>query len=80
MSLREGIERFMITDINNPGASAKAQSTLPIMADVFATDPSMFNHIPGGINVLYMDGHVEFTKYPGKDFAKEGLAYIIAEA
>ena len=25
--LREGIERFLITDINNPGASAQAQST-----------------------------------------------------
>ncbi|NLT60446.1 MAG: hypothetical protein GXX88_07375, partial [Candidatus Hydrogenedentes bacterium] len=25
-----------------------------------------FNHVPGGCNVLYMDGHVEFIKYPGK--------------
>ena len=24
------------------------------------------NHIPGGSNVLFMDGHVEFVKYPGK--------------
>jgi prepilin-type processing-associated H-X9-DG protein len=24
------------------------------------------NHVPGGCNVLYMDGHVEFVKYPGK--------------
>mgnify|MGYP000547245031 CR=1 FL=1 len=24
-----------------------------------------FNHIPGGGNVLYMDGHTEFQKYPG---------------
>ena len=23
-----------------------------------------FNHVPGGCNVLYMDGHVEFLKYP----------------
>jgi prepilin-type processing-associated H-X9-DG protein len=22
-----------------------------------------FNHVPGGSNVLYMDGHVEFRKY-----------------
>ena len=21
------------------------------------------NHVPGGSNVLYMDGHVEFSKY-----------------
>ena len=26
-----------------------------------------FAHIPGGINVLYMDGHVEFKKYPSRD-------------
>jgi len=31
--------------------------------DKFATTTSEFNHIPGGSNVLYMDGHVEFLKY-----------------
>ncbi len=61
--LREGVERFMITDINNPGASAMAQSTLPIMFDQVATAVSLFNHIPGGANVLFMDGHVAFERY-----------------
>ncbi len=61
--LREGIERFMITDINNPGASAQAQSTLFVMADGVSTEISHFNHIPGGSNVLYMDGHVSFERY-----------------
>ena len=61
--LREGVERFMITDINNPGASAMAQSTLPTMFDQIATNPSNFNHIPGGANVLFMDGHVAFERY-----------------
>lgn len=61
--LREGIERFLITDINNPSASAKAQSTLPIIFDKVATSSSDYNHIPGGSNVLYMDGHVEFIRY-----------------
>jgi prepilin-type N-terminal cleavage/methylation domain-containing protein/prepilin-type processing-associated H-X9-DG protein len=77
--MREGIERFMITDINNPAASAKAQSEIPVACDSFAgaratvdSNPKMadhaerFNHIPGGANVLWMDGHVEFVKYPGK--------------
>ncbi len=75
--LREGIERFFITDINNPAGSAQAQSGIAIYVDNFATTLnssgksfddriSLFNHIPGGSNVLFMDGHVEFIKYPGK--------------
>ncbi|MCC6144298.1 MAG: DUF1559 domain-containing protein [Candidatus Hydrogenedentes bacterium] len=65
--LREGIERFLITDINNPAASAEAQSTIPIMWDVVSattTDSAQFSHIPGGANTLYLDGHVTFNKYP----------------
>ena len=66
--LREGIERFLITDINNPAASAMAQSELPIMWDVVvAAGPDTtaeFNHIPGGANTLYMDAHVAFNRYP----------------
>ena len=64
--LREGIERFLITDINNPAASNNAQSSVWIMLDTFANANSkepLFNHIPGGCNVLYMDGHVEFIRY-----------------
>ncbi|MBW7863308.1 MAG: DUF1559 domain-containing protein [Candidatus Hydrogenedentes bacterium] len=63
--LREGIERFLITDINNPGASNVAQSSLFIMMDTISsgTTEALFNHIPGGCNVLYMDGHVEFLRY-----------------
>lgn len=64
--LREGIERFFITDINNPAASAKAQSEISVSFDIVDMDPSDFNHVPGGANVLYMDGHVEFIKYPGE--------------
>jgi prepilin-type N-terminal cleavage/methylation domain-containing protein/prepilin-type processing-associated H-X9-DG protein len=64
--LREGVERFMITDINNPGASAMAQSTLPVMFDHVAVAVTMFNHVPGGSNVLFMDGHVEFQRYEEK--------------
>ncbi len=61
--LREGIERFLITDINNPAASAMAQSGVFVMMDIVATSAGQFNHIPGGSNVLYMDGHVEFIRY-----------------
>jgi prepilin-type N-terminal cleavage/methylation domain-containing protein/prepilin-type processing-associated H-X9-DG protein len=74
--LREGIERFFVSDINNPASGAKAQSEIAVMYDSTAetvTQPSdwgdtynLYNHVPGGGNVLYMDGHVEFLKYPDK--------------
>jgi len=63
--LREGIERFFITDINNPAASAQAQSELAVMWDQATMVAKNFNHVPGGSNVLFMDGHVEFIRYPG---------------
>jgi len=74
--LREGIERFLIKDINNPAATTVAQSEVPVMWDVVqAASQELtgdeaavvnFNHVPGGSNVLYMDGHVEFERYPAK--------------
>jgi prepilin-type processing-associated H-X9-DG protein len=64
--LREGIERFLITDINNPGASAEAQSTIWVMHDAVSPVIRNFNHVPGGANVLYLDGHVQFVRYPGR--------------
>jgi len=63
LRLKEGIVRFLITDINNPGATAQAQSTIWIAADQLGDEPSGFNHIPGGSNVLYLDGHVSFVRY-----------------
>lgn len=67
--LKEGIERFMITDINNPAASSQAQSDISVMWDTAnasdaAIKPNQWNHVPGGVNALYMDGHVEFQKFP----------------
>ena len=62
--LREGIERFLITDINNAAATAQAQSTVWIMMDALASqEGQLYNHIPGGSNILYMDGHVDFLRY-----------------
>jgi len=78
--LKEGVERFMITDINNPAASAKAQSTVAIMWDRIGSDGSNrenFAHIPGGCNALYMDGHVSWSKYVG-DYPTTIMNGIIA--
>jgi prepilin-type N-terminal cleavage/methylation domain-containing protein/prepilin-type processing-associated H-X9-DG protein len=76
--MKEGVERFFITDINNPAGSAQAQSTIAVMWDAWATNATrgldanvvaertqgtfVMNHIPGGSNVLYMDGHVAFRR------------------
>lgn len=77
--LREGIERFMITDINNPAASAQAQSTIFTMFDLVSIVPAGFNHVPGGANVLFMDGHVEFIRYiPGSSPAPVSSGFAAA--
>ncbi|GMW00798.1 MAG: hypothetical protein AMXMBFR84_19350 [Candidatus Hydrogenedentota bacterium] len=81
--LKEGVERFFITDINAPASGSVGQSTLPAMMDGWAQQKKlsdsggsnlddstggvvMFNHVPGGANVLYMDGHVRFIRYPAE--------------
>ena len=33
------------------------------MSDVTSTTVGDYSHIPGGANVLYMDGHVEIRRY-----------------
>jgi len=61
--LREGVERFL-----NQNTSA---SEIPIMWDNLfkkgegeGYNTPMLNHQPGGGNVLHLDGHVTFIRYP----------------
>ncbi|MCX5769323.1 MAG: hypothetical protein NTZ09_03490 [Candidatus Hydrogenedentes bacterium] len=78
--LREGIEGFFITDINNPAASAMAQSDIHVMYDeALPGAPQNMNHVPGGSNVLYMDGHVEFLKYPSESPMSVGFVTMLDE-
>jgi len=74
--LREGIERFFITDINNAASSATAQSELIVMFDIVSTTVSEFAHVPGGCNVLFMDGHVGWSRYPGEFPSVAHVAHI----
>lgn len=60
---REGVERFLITDINNAGASNRAQSEIALLWDRVGMETGNFNHVPGGANVLYMDGHAGFVRF-----------------
>jgi len=77
LRLREGVERFMIEDINDPSRTSVSQSAIPIMFDRIDIEVAGFNHVPGGANVLYMDGHVEFMKYPGPYPASRAWADLI---
>ncbi|MBX7254933.1 MAG: DUF1559 domain-containing protein [Candidatus Hydrogenedentes bacterium] len=66
--LRQGIERFFVSDINNAAASAVASSGIPVMWDEIAVygGATTYNHVPGGGNCLYMDGHVEWLPFHSK--------------
>ena len=66
--LRAGIERFLITDVNNAAAGARSASQIPLMWDHVTMKAIDFSHVPGGGNVLYMDLHVEFLRYPAPRF------------
>ncbi len=90
--LREGVERFLITDINNPAAGSVGQSTIPVMWDSYVNSVTInaagggsdngvirFNHVPGGSNVMFMDGHVSFIRLNGgspihSEFDKKSVA------
>ena len=79
--IKEGIERFFITDINNAGGANAAASQMSCVSDNInssTSDSQSFNHVPGGCNVLYMDGHVEFVKYPGPWPASPLFAALMA--
>jgi len=75
--IKEGLERLLITDINNPAGSAKAQSSISLMFDALSTEVNNYNHLPGGSNVLYMDGHVGFIKYPGEQPVSRLMAQAV---
>jgi prepilin-type N-terminal cleavage/methylation domain-containing protein/prepilin-type processing-associated H-X9-DG protein len=62
--LSSGVDRFLISDINQilTGKESGA-SVVPIQWDQVSTMISEYSHVPAGITVLYLDGHVEFKRY-----------------
>lgn len=60
--LRQGIERFTITDVKNPAANSVALSRIVVMHDTVARRSDQLSHTPSGVNVLYLDGHVDFVR------------------
>jgi prepilin-type processing-associated H-X9-DG protein len=55
---------LVVPDFPNSGRRpCGAQSDIPILWDRVPLRPNEFAHVPLGINVLHMDGHVEFVNY-----------------
>ncbi len=78
--MRNGVERFMIRDLDDPSASAVAESDVHVMFDeVVTARPKDMNHLPGGANVLYMDGHVKFLRYPSNTPISRAFVAFLAE-
>ena len=64
--LREGVERFFITDINNPAGAAAAQSDIAVMFDSWTTG-SQGDVAPGppGVYERAREGLLSFNHAPG---------------
>ena len=54
-----------------------SESEIFVMWDLVSTNVTFFNHVPGGCNVLYMDGHVEFLRYPTDPPVTRGMAALL---
>lgn len=57
--LREGIERFAVTDINNVGPGSRAESRVWLLGGLAQASDTR-----PGAHVLFLDGHVEFVRAP----------------
>ncbi len=65
--IKEGVERF----------AELAESNVWVMFDAISSDVNRFNHAVGGVNVLYMDGHVELLRYPSRAPVNKGMALFL---
>lgn len=58
------VGRFFIRDINNPTVGVVGDSEIPVLFDsVSERGLVKLNHLPLGGNILYLDGHVGFSRY-----------------
>lgn len=60
--MRDGVERFYTTDLNNP--AALAYDAFPLAWCAGPTDPKQPWHTERGAPLVYLTGHAEFFKIP----------------
>jgi prepilin-type processing-associated H-X9-DG protein len=60
LRLRDELEKQFVADPGDRTACAKIAASIPVLVE------RLGHHKPEGGNVLYLDGHVEFIRYPGK--------------
>ena len=61
LPLREGVERYLVTDVNGVGATLRYQSPIPVLIEIAVWKYKETVEDFKGSNVLYMDGHVAFV-------------------
>jgi prepilin-type processing-associated H-X9-DG protein len=64
--LRLGVEHKVFPGVSGEEEVMEAQAKIVVQHDTISSREGDFNHKPGGVNAVYMDGHVEFIKFPGK--------------
>jgi prepilin-type N-terminal cleavage/methylation domain-containing protein/prepilin-type processing-associated H-X9-DG protein len=82
LRFRDGIERFLMTSVNDINAKAAASEVVVMWDAISVLNPSHVNHMPGGVSVLFMDGHVEFMRYKGAEgnsFPANELGVIVSQ-
>lgn len=74
-----GVERKLLDPpASYIGPALISQTSIPMLFDRVFDSPEAFAHIPGGSNVLYMDGHVQFIRYPQEFPVCEAWAHVMA--
>lgn len=70
LRLGNGVERFLLTDVNTAQVGASlanvadaGSGAVPVIWDQVSTNINEFSHVPAGQNVIFLDGHVEFVRY-----------------
>ncbi|MCH7958905.1 MAG: DUF1559 domain-containing protein [Candidatus Hydrogenedentes bacterium] len=64
LRLDEGVPTFRNIDFS----TVSWRPPTIVMFDRPGTTSTDFNHVPGGSNVIFIDGHVEFITYPSDEF------------